>query len=171
VAIELVVRKQPELGSALRLRLYGSCGDGVRAQIANFLVQGLIEVKGKIDRATGLQAMRESDVMLLIQNLSEVSEETIPSKVYEYLHTGRPILALVFRNPELKAMLQALGHTVVEGDDVEAVAGALENLTLSWQQRAIECTPTASPYTVERAAAELAALGGGTARAGAIMTV
>lgn len=53
--------------------------------------------------------MSRSDA-LLIQGEHTISSETIPSKVYEHLHIGRPILALVHTNPELEQMLLDRNH-------------------------------------------------------------
>jgi hypothetical protein len=99
-----------------------------------------------------------ADLLLLIQNTDDVSFETIPSKVYEYLHTGRPILALVYRNPELQNMLEELGHIVVQSDDEADIKRGLETYIDQWTKNQSPCREQKSPYTVERAVNELISL-------------
>jgi hypothetical protein len=94
-------------------------------------------------------------VLLLIQNTDDVSFETIPSKVYEYLLTRRPILALVYRNPELQAMLERMGHTVVQADDEETIKRGLETYIDLWNQNLLEYVASESPYTTMHAVDEL----------------
>jgi hypothetical protein len=99
--------------------------------------------------------MQRSDCLLLIQNTIFFSSETIPSKVYEYLLSGRPILGLVHHNQELREMLAQTGHFPVRADDVDEVAGAVERIVASFTAGTLSSRPAASPWTVERAVAEL----------------
>ena len=102
--------------------------------------------------------MYKADVLLLIQNTDDVSFETIPSKIYEYLHTGRPILALVYRNPELQSVLEGMGHIVVQADNKAAIKRGLEIYITRWKHNQLQCSSLKSPYTVEKAVDELISL-------------
>ena len=110
---------------------------------------------GKIKWQEAINVMHKTDVLLLIQNTDDVSFETIPSKVYEYLHTGRPIFALLYRNPELQAMLEGMGHTVVQADDEEAIKKGLETYIAQWKQSLLQSSALESPYTTKHAVDEL----------------
>ena len=76
--------------------------------------------------------MRKSDALVLIQNLDDISYETIPSKVYEYLQMNRPILALVYKNPLLKKMLLEQGHFVAEADSPAELGALIERIAELW---------------------------------------
>lgn len=99
--------------------------------------------------------MRQSDALLLIQNTDDVSKETIPSKVYEYLQAGAPILALVHENPELELMLSSRGHAVAAATDANEVTSKLAELHGRWLAGGAAWQPTESPYTVSRAVDQL----------------
>jgi hypothetical protein len=60
--------------------------------------------------------------------MATACEEYIPSKMYEYLWTQRPILALVWHNPQMERMLRELDHWAVKADDIQEVAQALGEL-------------------------------------------
>jgi hypothetical protein len=103
--------------------------------------------------------MRDADILLLVQNIDDFSAETIPSKVYEYLVAGRPILGLVHRNAELAGMLTGLGHTVAEAADAVSVRDAVSEIHRRWETITLE-SPAVSPYTVASAVDRLIAIAG-----------
>jgi glycosyltransferase involved in cell wall biosynthesis len=154
-ALEVLFRDRPSLAGEFRLALYGNNSKAVRRELEKFPYPASLQIYGKVKRPTAVESMQTSDVLLLIQNTDDVSFETIPSKVYEYLHTGRPILALVYRNPELQAMLEALGHLVVQADDAAGIREALEAYITRWRENRLESSGIPSPYTVENAVSGL----------------
>jgi hypothetical protein len=102
--------------------------------------------------------MKQSDVLLLIQNTEAFSAETIPSKTYEYLLTERPILGLVHRNPELETILRQQGHMAVAATDITSVKIGLLELIKGWQSRPAGHRPHSFPITVETAVEQLIAI-------------
>lgn len=154
-ALEVLFRDDPSLPGKFRLDLYGNNSTAVGKEIERFPYRNTLQIYGKVKRPTAVESMQEVDVLLLIQNADDVSFETIPSKVYEYLHTGRPILALVYRNPELQTMLETLGHRVVQADDAAGIREALEVYITMWRENRLESSHGQSPYTVEGAVSGL----------------
>jgi glycosyltransferase involved in cell wall biosynthesis len=148
-------REQPDLSRFFRLCLFGNNGRDMQSKIERFSEKELLCVYGKVRRLEAVEHMHRADVLLLIQNTDDVSYETIPSKVYEYLLTGRPILALVYRNPELQGMLEGMGHIVVQADDEAAIKNGLETYITEWKQNRLRSMTAISPYTVERAVEKL----------------
>jgi glycosyltransferase involved in cell wall biosynthesis len=151
-------RESPDLPDYFGLHLYGNNSRKVSKQIEQFPYREILNVKGKVQRQEAIDFMYKADVLLLIQNTDDVSFETIPSKVYEYLYTGRPVLALVYRNDELRSMLEGMGHIVVQADDELAIKRGLEAYIERWKQNQLQSSPLKSPYTVEKAVDELVTL-------------
>ena len=60
----------------------------------------MISVQGTILHELALEKMEQSDVLLLIQDDTYVAEETIPSKIYEYLQSNKTSSSplLIMRN-------------------------------------------------------------------------
>ena len=154
-ALAMLVEEQPDLPDYFRLQLCGAVERNVKKQIEEFGYGQTLKVHGKLMRESALDLMHRVDILLLIQNTDDLSFETIPSKLYEYFHAGRPILALLYRNPELQAMLEERGHIVVPADDEAAIKKGLEIYLEKWKQDRLRPRVSDPPYTVERAVAEL----------------
>lgn len=156
-ALRLLFIERPELVRVICLDLYGSCDPLSRRLIAEFPEQGVIRDHGRVPRNESLVAMKKTGILLLIQNTEEFSAETIPSKTYEYLHVGRPILGLVHHNPELAQMLSTLGHAAAAAGSPEAVKKAIIDCYDQWRHEGTH-PPAASPYTVAAAVDEIASI-------------
>jgi hypothetical protein len=156
--LRLVVSERPELAAVVRLEIYGSCDPLSRRIIKEFPWPEMIRDHGRIPRRESLVAMKKTDVLLLIQNTEEFSVETIPSKTYEYLHVGRPLLGLVHHNPELAQMLSSLGHAAAAADSPEAVKLAISGCYAQWEHEGKEFSPASSPFTVAAAVEKLVAI-------------
>lgn len=165
-ALEGLVQERPGAGEKIAVELYGHSDRRVQRRIEESAARGAaVFAKGKVKRTASLGLMGEADLLLLIQNADVVASESIPSKTYEYLLSGRPVLALTYRNPELRAMLEEYGHTVCEADDRGAVRAALDSALARWEKGALETGQAKSRYTVKAAVQELFALLPGPGRA------
>ena len=160
-ALERLFRERPDLCGAVKLDLYGTFDRLSLSRIRAFPFPDVVTIHGRLSRCESLSAMRKSDVLLLVQNTSDFSTETIPSKTYEYLQSGRPILGLVHRNPELAGMLTAQGHMAVDAADPGAVKEGITRCLTRWRESGPEdpALPP-SPYTVAAAVGRLVAISG-----------
>jgi hypothetical protein len=159
------IEKDPQRAEHTRLHLYGGSMDPVSARaLRDFPFPSMIEQFGRLetDPETGesgrervLKRMNAADCLLLLHGTVPFCEEYIPSKMYEYLWTQRPILALVWRNPHMERMLRELGHWAVTADDVDAIAAALEELHARWMRDDLADSGKPSPYTVEAAVRQI----------------
>jgi hypothetical protein len=75
--------------------------------------------------------------------------------MYEYLWTQRPILALVWHNPQMERMLRELGHWAVKADDADSIASAIEELHARWMRDDLADSGKPSPYTSEAATRQI----------------
>jgi hypothetical protein len=97
-----------------------------------------------------MEAMRQTDVLVVLHGGDgSVCYEYIPSKFYEYLLTGRPILGLVETGTELEDFLLANNHVSVDKDDVSKVKEAVKAYVDSWNSSGLEDKQARSPFTVE----------------------
>lgn len=165
-AMERLSSAAPQVLASLELHVYGSPLDSVsseylqrsavRQHVRHF---GRVEadpITGKTGRELILQRMRAVDVLLLLHGTEPVCAEYIPSKMYEYLWMQRPILATVHQNPQMKAILQEEGHTVVDVSSSEATAQAdvstglsqaLQALWARWSSQGLNDSGRQSPHT------------------------
>jgi len=152
-------RTAPEKARAFKVVQHGHASPSVRREVEAW--PGGAAFAGRLPHAEALAAMAGAQILLLVQDRAEISSLSIPSKVYEYLLTGRPVLGLVHRNPELRGMLESCGHLAAELSDPAEVARALERLADSLEGKAAPLEPKPSPFTVEAAVDALESLAGG----------
>jgi O-antigen ligase len=157
-ALEQVLSTSPEYRSQVRVELYGSCDSLSQREMVRLRLQDIVVLHGAVPRSQALAAMQQADCLLLVQNLIYFSCETIPSKVYEYLLTSRPILGLIYHNQELAALLTTNGHKVVPADDVQATALALRELLAAWVDERLVSRPAQKIWTVAEAVERLCRL-------------
>ncbi|MFH2218782.1 MAG: glycosyltransferase [Pseudomonadota bacterium] len=164
-ALHDTLKENPEWRDKIRLDVYGTELDfASRSAIFEYALNDTLCEHGRLeyDPATGktgrrqvLEAMRRCDVLLLIHGTDIICEEYIPSKVYEYLVTSRPILGCVLPDSELGDILTRNGHTPVNGDSVDDVRTAIKKFVLRWESEGLPDHTVTSPYTVERAVKQL----------------
>jgi hypothetical protein len=87
---------------------------------------------GLSGREQVLQHMHQADCLLLIHGTISDCREYIPSKLYEYLWTGRPVLALTYQNPQLDTLVKEYGGFVAAGDNQQAIEQAIEEVHARW---------------------------------------
>jgi glycosyltransferase involved in cell wall biosynthesis len=180
LGLRLVLEKNPLWAEHIRLHLYGGGIDAISAHaLRDFSHPSMIEQFGRleIDPKTGesgrdqvIKRMNAVDCLLLLHGTMPVCEEYIPSKMYEYLCTQRPILALVWHNPQMERMLRELGHWAVKADDADSIASALEELHARWIRDDLADSGVPSPYTSEAATRQVIALARDSLKRGPLHT-
>jgi len=89
-------------------------------------------------------------VLILLHGKDEWCAEYIPSKLYDYLWTGRPIWGITHHNPQLDQMLSERGAYLSAEENPVQIELALERIWLDWQQKKLN-TPTGNPIGVKQA--------------------
>ncbi|MEQ1600539.1 MAG: glycosyltransferase [Methylophilaceae bacterium] len=155
--LTVFIRRDPMRARQIRLHIYGGSMDAISiAAIDQFphpeLIQnfGRLEndpVSGETGRNQVLKRMNAADCLLLLHGTDAFCEEYIPSKLFEYLWTQRPILALVHNNPQLARMLAEFKHWVVDAQNADEIAEALEALYQRWKRNDLQDNAKISPYT------------------------
>lgn len=130
-ALDMIITEQPEMANQVKVELYGAVVGEALEKIEGFS-RGVISLHPFVDRSTALSIAATADVLLLVQHIAMLSSETIPSKVYDYFLTRRPVLGLVFQNDELKMMLESEGHLAVAADDELAIRNAISVYLEKW---------------------------------------
>jgi len=160
-ALVPLFKKFPEARQKIRVHAYGAPLDSLTVEVVKnlkfedvLLAHGRLEkdlVTGKLGRERVVEKMQSADVLVLLHGNDEWCAEYIPSKLYDYLWTGRPIWGITHRNPQLDQMLLDRSAYLSPQNDVDAVELALERIWLDWKsQQLIE--PKWLPVGVDQAA-------------------
>ena len=141
--MNLLRERDPDSESLIKVIQYGFTSREVMTGSGS--VGDRIVFAGRVPHDEALRRMEDAHVLLLIQNADDVSRETVPSKIYEYFLTGKPILGLVFRNPELTGILRSHGHLAADIEDPSSIASALMKIVKDFRGGKITETAGTEP--------------------------
>jgi glycosyltransferase involved in cell wall biosynthesis len=136
-AVGIALRSERGMRLHLRLRLVGS-EDAANAARLDDVTRRLglgdvVERTGQVPRRRALAAMRGANVLVLVTDAAEGGHGLVPLKLYEYLGSGRAVLALAPPEGEAGRLARAAGAAVVDPSDVAGAAGALRRLYRRWR--------------------------------------
>jgi glycosyltransferase involved in cell wall biosynthesis len=148
------------------VRFIGRFGAEVQAMFDAFPYQDSLEVLGYMPHEESIAYLLRSDAVLLVVDEAKESEEIVPGKVYEYIGSGKPVLAIA---PPQSAIADLLAETragrVAHQSDVEGIATMIRTYIHAWKHGTRETAPNAeavSTYERRNAAKQLAHLLAGT---------
>lgn len=145
-ALERVLATSPATREGMRLELAGRMGpwaDALHAAAARLPVR----VHGLLSHREATALMRRCDVMVVIQDDRPGTEIDLSAKTYEYLGSGKPILALVGAGGEAeRLLLQFDGIWLAPPGDVTRIAAHLRDIFDAWRARRL--TPQRDPASM-----------------------
>jgi glycosyltransferase involved in cell wall biosynthesis len=132
------VRRAVESGAVpaagLRVRFVGPAElpYAPEALAAEAGLQAAVRFEGRVSFAESLARIAEADALLLLQPGTTTQ---VPSKLFEYIGMGKPILALSPPGGATARLVaeEGLGE-VADPEDVPAIAEALRRLYLAWRE-------------------------------------
>lgn len=150
-ALHELLKKIPEIRSDMRVHIYGgsldrkSKGEISRNKLEDMFVGfGRLEkdpVTGMSGRDQVVERMFQADCLLLLHGTIPECSEYIPSKLYEYIWTTRPIIALTYQNPQLDQLVAERNGYVAHADQIADVQSVLERAYIDWKNN---CLPTST---------------------------
>ena len=132
-ALQQLFERRPETKREVLVRFMGVLGQGYDPAIRERGLESVIERLGYIDYDEHLRVLKQSDALLLVLSRGEKSRGWIPSKFFQYLGTGNPILALAPEGEVRDILAGTRGGICVEPDDVAGASRAIETLYDGWK--------------------------------------
>ena len=105
-------------------------GRGIMAVACEMGLAGSVQVLGPLSRRETLRRLLDSNLLLLLGHNFTMQ---VPGKLYEYLRTGRPILALAPAGAQTDLLRTTGGAWIVEPDDAAGVVEAVRDAYRRWQ--------------------------------------
>ena len=138
----MVAGEYAAAGKSLRVDLFVSepnVGDvPLDTYLARLGIAGIARVRQWVPHAEMQRILAEADLLLLLAQRQPLQ---VPNKLYEYLGTGVPILAIADADGETARMLRDVGgHYVVERDTADDIAAALRSALMAVGQPAAPAT-------------------------------
>lgn len=151
----------PQFSQDLHLRFIGATDLSIRQAVATHGLEGNVTYINQLSHQEALQALLESPLLLLPLNDTPNVQGIIPGKVYEYLASGRPMLAIGPPDGDTARIIRETGAGDIYAFDDEA---GLRQGILQWYKRYREGTLTGAPkenitaYSRRRQAEKMAQL-------------
>jgi galactitol-specific phosphotransferase system IIB component len=93
-ALQELVTENTDFKNDFRLKLIGATSQEVLDTIASFQLNNYVQNLGYVSHQEAIEHQRKSQVLLLIEINSEETKSIIPGKLFEYMVSERPILAI-----------------------------------------------------------------------------
>jgi glycosyltransferase involved in cell wall biosynthesis len=131
---ETLLRATERAPKEVELVLVGSLSEREKDMVRS--VPGA-RATGPLERDLALAWQARADVLVLVDHARSVRASNVPSKCYDYLAAGRPILALT-PDGATKDLIEGLGAGLcVPPEDVGAASEALHKLHAAWRDGAL----------------------------------
>ncbi len=122
----------------------GRFGAEVREMFSEPELRGMIEVKEYLPHEESIKLLLQSDLLVLIVDESELSDEIVPGKVFEYIGARKPILAFAPEGAAARIIRSTGTGTVVPSKDVKAASTAIQSLYECYAGKAESSEKTAT---------------------------
>jgi glycosyltransferase involved in cell wall biosynthesis len=149
--LALFAREYPEEAARFELVIAGPLTDEEAKLFETDVAPARIVHAGSLERDRALALQREADALLLLAQPTR--SQLLNIKVFEYLASGRPILALA-AGTEAGRIVTEVGGEVVRADDPAAISAALEDVVAG--RASAPPAAAVAPYTYPAPAQKLA---------------
>ena len=138
-ALSEIVKENKIFANDFELKLIGAVSKEVLETIKEFRLENYINHLGYISHNEALQEQRSSQVLLLIEIDSEATNCIIPGKLFEYMVSERPILAIGPENADFKNIIKETNTgTFFMYDEKEALKLQIETYYNQFKQNTLQ---------------------------------
>jgi glycosyltransferase involved in cell wall biosynthesis len=129
-ALQRVISEEKISASQFRVLFLGERYLEVEKAISNKGLSAYVWCLGRVSHPIAMEYLNKSHMLLLIETM-----DVMTTKVFEYLATGKPILALV-KNNELKALIErhSCNSYVITASDVQAIEVSIRDCYKSYRR-------------------------------------
>jgi glycosyltransferase involved in cell wall biosynthesis len=150
-ALEGLLDDHPDLRARVRVLIAGASGPVLGEQVAALGLHDVVTIAGIVPYRESVALQKGADVLLLFLGDSPMASTWYPAKAFEYIATGRPILALVPEGITADLVREAGTGVVIAADDIDAIRRAILDLFSRWREgRLPTLSDPAFPLRFER---------------------
>jgi glycosyltransferase involved in cell wall biosynthesis len=130
-ALQRLKQEQRPIATHIELLIAGNLTATEQSVIESATIADMVTTVGIVPYHESLQHQVDADVLLLLVPPGAVSSTT--TKLFEYLATGRPILALSAQSAAADLIRELDAGVVVPPEDPHTIAHACEQLYEQWK--------------------------------------
>ena len=132
-------------GNKLLVKLIGNYHkDKLQAQIDSFGLKEQFEIVGYVPHNVCIEHQVASDVLVLIEGGGRGSDAFYTGKIFEYMNTNRPVLAILPKGCAADLVRESGIGIVADTDDVKAIKECILNYYNAWVEGKLEFNPNRS---------------------------
>lgn len=133
-AMEELVAEGECTADEILLRCVGRVGDEIKKRFEDSTISMSIEIVSYVPHEESIRYLFRSSALLLIVDSAKESNEIVPGKVYEYIGSMKPVIAIA---PPDSAVAQLLRETqsgfTVEYNDIASCKSILKTMLARWR--------------------------------------
>ena len=104
-SINELISEVPDFKNKIEIKLIGKTSQEVLDSISKFELDGFVNNLGYVSHKIAVQEQRKSQVLLLIEIDSNDTKSIIPGKLFEYMVSDRPIIAIGPKNSDFEVII------------------------------------------------------------------
>jgi glycosyltransferase involved in cell wall biosynthesis len=140
-AARRVVERDPASARDLRLRFLGGNEEIGTQEEARYGLGPVLEIRPSRPHIESLAEMSRASALLLLGHGGAADALLYTGKIYEYLSSGRPVIAILDEGPAADLIRSTAAGIVFRPGDTDAVAAALENQIQAWRAGKDQAVP------------------------------
>ena len=127
-------KQRPEITEQVNCEFIGNT-PGYENALKGQPIEPMVNFRGHIPQKQILQLLWQADLLLLILGFNAQAKKVMPAKLFEYICTGRPILAFVPDGLAAEKIRQYERGLPVTGEDITSAVNYLNQQFDSWKNR------------------------------------
>lgn len=148
-ALRELTIERPDLTNRLHVNIIGYPDQQVLRLANDPQLKPLIHFQGMISHEESLQVMRASNGLLIFLADPRFSRMAVSGKTYEYLRTGRPILAIAHDGGVKELIREGKAGCVVHPEDTAGIKQALQTLFDQYSRNGHRPQPAQPEYVAQ----------------------
>lgn len=141
-ALKEICKENAKFRDDFRLKLIGVVSNEVMDTIKEFRLDNYVQNFGYVSHRESVIEQRRSQMLLLIESDSEETKMILPGKLYEYMASHRPILAIANEQSDIRNIITSTNTGVFcSYDELEKVKETILNYYKQYQEESLKTSP------------------------------
>lgn len=136
-ALRLFLNRRSGLNRTVVAEFVGHLPKRELQRITELDLDDVVDYRGYLPHRESVKRLQAADVLWLTVGKRPGSETISTGKLFEYMGARKPILGLVPSGAAADALIRYEASVVVEPEDTEAIAAALESLYDAWRSKSL----------------------------------
>jgi glycosyltransferase involved in cell wall biosynthesis len=158
-ALQELLREQPDLKQRMRVNVIGFPDEATREASTQSGLKEVINIHSFVPHDVAIDAMRQSDVLLVFLGREDTARLSGLGKIYDYLRVGKPVLAVAYEGGTAELVREGGAGWVVDPQNTQSIKETLRAIVQNISLEAKRKVPSAefvSQFRYDRLAGKLA---------------